>query len=236
MDLISVCVPVYRAHPPPNVASLAAALDEAAAPRDAELVVALNGITAAEAGAPDGVSVVALETNRGVAAGWNAAAVAARGDVIVFANDDVTPAPGSLGRLVAALDAAPDAGVVGPLGANWDRERWIHRETVRPPQGLEACDSVSGFLFATRRETWEAVGGFDEAYAPASWEEIDFNLAVQRLGLRSYAVADVDVGHEWGISSRQPLWRTIRWDGRRELLWRVHRRNRRRFLAKWSGA
>jgi GT2 family glycosyltransferase len=106
---------------------------------------------------------------------------------------------------------------------------------IRPDAGLEPCDAVSGFLFAARRSTWEAVGGFDEAYAPASWEEIDFNVAVQRgLGLRSYAVGGVDAPHEWGISSRQKPWKTVRWGGRRELLWSIHRRNRRHFLAKWS--
>jgi GT2 family glycosyltransferase len=99
-----------------------------------------------------------------------------------------------------------------------------------------ACDVVSGFLFATPRKLWERVGGFDEAYAPASWEEVDYNCAVQRLGLRSYAVGGLHVQHDWGISARQPPWRTIQWGGRRELLWSVHRRNRRHFLSKWSTA
>ena len=85
-----------------------------------------------------------------------------------------------------------------------------------------------------RRSEWEAVGGFDEAYAPASWEEIDFNLALQARGLRSLVVGGVDVAHEWGISAKAPPWRTIRWGGRRELLWSIHRRNRRHFLSKWA--
>jgi len=187
------------------------------------------------AGVPGTARTVALPDNRGVAPGWNAAARAAAGDVLVFANDDVAPGPGALARLAGALAEAPDAGVVGPVGSRWDHRDWTHADFVHPQHGLEACDAVSGFLFATRRATWEAVGGFDEAYAPASWEEIDFNVAVQReLGLRSYAVGGVDAPHEWGISARQPPWRTLRWGGRRELLWSIHRRNRRHFLAKWA--
>jgi GT2 family glycosyltransferase len=232
---ISVCVAVYKAHPAPNAATLHAALPAALGAHEGELVVALNGIGAREAGIPAGVRTAFSELNRGVAPGWNAAAAEATGDVLVFANDDVVLGPGALERLAAALAENEDAGVVGPVGANWDREQWRHAGSVRPESGIVACDAVSGFLFATRRSTWEAVGGFDEAYAPASWEEIDFNVAVQRrLGLRSYAVGGVEAAHEWGISSRQPPWRTLRWGGRRELLWAIHRRNRRRFLAKWA--
>ena len=232
---ISVCVPVYKAHAAPNIATLAAAVPAALGPHEGELVVALNGISAADAGVPAGVRCVALDTNAGVAPGWNAAAGAATGEVLVFANDDVVPGPGALARLAAALDEGEDAGVVGPVGATWDRERWEHEAMVHPETGLEPCDAVSGYLFATRRATWEAVGGFDEAYAPASWEEIDFNVAVQReLGLRSYAVGGIEAPHEWGISARQRPWKTVRWGGKRELLWSIHRRNRRRFLAKWA--
>jgi GT2 family glycosyltransferase len=233
MDL-SVCVPVYRAHEAPNLATLAAALPAALGARSGELVVTLNGIGAEQAGVPASARTVALPENRGVAPGWNAAARAAAGDVLVFANDDVVPGAEALERLASALEQLPEAGVVGPVGARWNRGTWRHEATVEPAEGAAACDAVSGFLFATRRSTWDAVGGFDESYAPASWEEIDFNMAVQALGLRSYAVAGVDAPHEWGISARQAPWKTVRWGGRRELLWSIHRRNRRHFLSKWA--
>jgi GT2 family glycosyltransferase len=237
MDL-SVCVPVYKPHAAPNVASLAAALPAASGSLQGELVVALNGIAAAHAGVPGGVRTVALDTNRGVAPGWNAAAREATGDILVFANDDVEPGPGSLALLVDVLRARPDAGVVGPAGTHWDTARWEHREFIdmngRPPGDLEECDVVSGFLFAVRREVYDAVGGFDEAYAPASWEEVDFDQAVRARGLSCYAVAGVEAPHEWGISARQKPWSRVRWGGRSELLWSIHRRNLRHFLSKWA--
>jgi GT2 family glycosyltransferase len=237
MDL-SVCVPVYRAHGAPNVGSLAAALPAAAGALTAELVVALNGIGAGDAGVPEGVRTVALDTNRGVAPGWNAAARVATGDVLVFANDDVEPGPGSLELLARVLRERPEAGVVGPVGTHWDTERWEHREFIdmngRAAGDVEPCDVVSGFLFAVRREVYDAVGGFDEAYAPASWEEVDFDQAVRAHGLQCYAVAGVEAPHEWGISARQKPWARIRWGGRSELIWSIHRRNRRHFLRKWA--
>jgi GT2 family glycosyltransferase len=237
MDL-SVCVPVYRAHGAPNVASLAAALPAACGALEGELVVALNGICPEAAGVPAGVLRVPLDTNRGVAPGWNAAAREASGDVLVFANDDVEPGPGSLELLARVLRERPDAGVVGPVGTHWDTERWEHREFIdldgRAPGEVEECDVVSGFLFAVRREVFDAVGGFDEVYAPASWEEVDFDQAVRAQGLKCYAVAGVEAPHEWGISARQRPWARIRWGDRSELIWSIHRRNRRHFLSKWG--
>ena len=238
--MISVCVPVYKAHEAPNVATLAAALPAALDGAPGELVVALNGIAAGEAGVPEGVRTVPLPDNRGVAPGWNAAASAVSGDVLVFANDDVVLGPRSLTMLVRALRDHPDAGVVGPVGSHWDLAAAEHRSFTdtagRAPGTLVPCDVVSGFCFACRRETFDAVGGFDEAYAPASWEEVDFCTAVRtRLGLGCFAVAGVPVEHEWGISARQPIWRRVRHNGRSELLWSIHRRNRRHFVRKWAG-
>ena len=234
---VSVCVPVYRAHGAPNAATVAAALPAALGDLDGELVVTLNGLSAAEAGIPHGVRTVAHAENLGVAPGWNSAAWAALGDVLVFANDDIELGPGSLAALEDAV-RRPDVGVAGPVGAAWDFAAGRHLAMLDGhdlhPGELREVDAVSGFLFAVRREVFERVGGFDEAYAPASWEEVDFACAVRAAGLRSYVVGGVDVAHEWGISAGAPVWRRVRWGGRSELLWSIHRRNRRHFLAKWG--
>jgi GT2 family glycosyltransferase len=238
--MLSVCVPIYRRHGPPNVGTLGAALPAALGNEEGELVVALNGIGPSAAGVPRDARTTDLKVNLGVGPGWNAAARVARGDLLCFANDDCELGPGSLARLAAALTTHPDAGVVGPVGTRWDLVEGRHLSqldlSAREPGELSECEVVSGFLFACRREVWEAVGGFDEAYAPLSWEEVDFCTAVRtRLGLRCYAVAGVEVGHTWGVSRRQRPWARARWNGRSESLWSIHRRNRRRFLRKWAG-
>lgn len=237
MATISVCVAVYKAHPTPNVASLSTSLASAVAGHEVELVVALNGIDARAAGVPRNARTVDLGINRGVAPGWNAAARASTGDLLVFANDDVETGPDALALLAAALED-PSIGVAGPVGTRWDIPAGQHRAWVDTaalaPGGVADCEVVSGFLFACRRETYDAVGGFDEFYAPASWEEVDFCTAVRAAGLRNVAVAGVDAAHEWGVSSRQPPWRRIRFDGRSETLRSIHRRNRSHFLEKWA--
>lgn len=236
---ISVCVPVYKAHGAPNIATVAAALADAAGPDlRAELCVALNGISAADALVPAGTRTVDLGVNRGVAPGWNAAAGVATGRVLCFANDDLELGPGSLATLVGALDAHPDAGVVGPVGTAWDIGAGTHREWVDTSTlgrgEIAACEVVSGFCFASPRTAFDAVGGFDEFYAPCSWEEVDYCTAVRAHGLRCYAVAGVDIAHEWGISRRAMPWKRVHFDRRSETLRSIHRRNRRHFLGKWA--
>jgi GT2 family glycosyltransferase len=235
---VSVCVPVYRRHDPPNLASLAEGLERALGGVSGELVVALNGIDASDAEVPLGARSVDLGVNRGVSPGWNAAARAASGSVLCFANDDVVLGPRALALLAGVLRERPEAGVVGPVGTRWDIRGSRHLDWL-DLSGLAAgeikpCEVVSGFLFACRRETYEAVGGFDERYAPLSWEEVDFCTAVRAQGLRCYAVAGVEHEHEWGVSSPQRPWRRVRWDGRSQSIWWIHRRNRRRFARKWA--
>src|SRR3954454_22636423 len=127
---VSVCVPVYKQHDEPNLATLAHDLPAALDGVDGELVVVLNGISAADARAPKDAVLVEQPVNRGVPAGWNLGAGAERGDVLVFANDDLELGPGSLRVLAEALAAHPKAGVVGPVGSRWDVDNGQHVDFV----------------------------------------------------------------------------------------------------------
>lgn len=235
---LSVCVPVYRQHPEPNLQTLAATLEQALGGLRGELVVALNGISQAEAAVPEGARSVDLGINRGVSPGWNAAAAAAKGKVLVFVNDDVLLGTGALKLIHDVLATRKQAGVVGPDGTLWDLTVPKHLQRLdlssRKTGETEVCDVVSGYLFGVRREVWEAVGGFDETYAPCSYEEVDFCTDVRkRLGLECYAIAGVETEHEYGISVSNP-WKRIRHNGRSEFLRSIHVRNARYFKRKWQ--
>ncbi|MCW3011067.1 MAG: glycosyltransferase [Solirubrobacterales bacterium] len=234
--MISVCVATYKAHPAPNLRSLGTQLEAALSGEPGELCVALNGISAADAGVPAAARTVPLGVNRGVAPGWNAAASVATGDVLVFLNDDCELGPGALAQLAAVLRSEARSGVVGPGGARWSLVTGERESFVPPgePGSLLPCDVVDGHCFAVRRATYDAVGGFDEFYAPASWEEVDFCTAVRASGLENLVVGGVPVAHEWGISAKAPPWRRIAHNGRKELLWSIHRRNRAHLIEKWS--
>jgi N-acetylglucosaminyl-diphospho-decaprenol L-rhamnosyltransferase len=71
------------------------------------------------AGRP-GAEVVALQDNRGFAAGNNAGIARARGRHLLLLNPDALPQGDAVARLVAHLDAHPEVGVAAPLLRNED--------------------------------------------------------------------------------------------------------------------
>jgi GT2 family glycosyltransferase len=159
--------------------------------------------------------------------------------VLCFANDDVVLGPQALRLLWQALVQRPGAGVAGPVGTDWNLSSATHLRYL-DLSGLAVgdvreCDVVSGFLFATRREVFARAGGLDEAYTPCSFEEVDYCTTVRRrLGLRCLAVAGVSYVHDFGISAERS-WRRVSYDGRKETIGQITKRNRAHFLAKWSG-
>ena len=53
-----------------------------------------------------------------------------------------------------------------------------------------------------RREAFDAVGGFDEGFHPAWFEDVDFCRRVHRAGWRIRYVADAPMQHEGGVAMR----------------------------------
>ena len=156
----------------------------------------------------------------------------------MFCNDDVVLGPGSLRLLHDALVEHEEAGVVGPDGTLWDLDRARSTSSGStssggPPARWRRARSSRATCSRCGPQVWEALGGFDEAYAPCSWEEVDLCTDARlRLGLQCYAVAGVEVEHEYGISVTRP-WKRIRHNGRSEFLRSIHVRNERHFRRKW---
>ena len=234
---ISICVAVYKRHGEPNLGSLTASLPAALGQLNGELIVALNGISAADAGVPGNALTVAFEVNRGVSVAWNAAARLARSPVLCVVNDDVVFGRDSLVLLHQALTGEPTAGAVGPVGTRWDIARAQHLSYLDleglSPGELRECEVLSGFLFATPKRLFDSIGGFDEAYTPCGFEEVDYCTAVRlEAGLSCFAVAGVEFAHVFSISAARS-WRRVRYEGRSESIRSISRRNRLHFLAKW---
>jgi GT2 family glycosyltransferase len=235
---ISVCVPVWKCHSPPDLATLQRSLHDALDGLRGELIVVLNGISRSRVPLVPTTPVVEFATNQGVPVAWNRAAAHARAEVLCFVNDDVVLGPSAL-RLLWESAQLGDAGVVGPVGTRWNIAQATHLAYVAtdglPSGDVTPCEVVSGFLFATPTEVFRAVGGFDEAYTPCGFEEVDFCTAVRlKLGLQCFAVAGVPHLHAFGVSSWRH-WRRIRFDGQTESIRSIARRNRQHFLAKWAG-
>ena len=138
------------------------------------------------------------EQNGGFAVACNDGAAAARGELLVFLNNDTEPHPGWLDALVAHADAHPEAAAVGakllfPDGTvqhagvaicQDGRPRHIYAgfpadhpavETPRPFQAVTAA------CMLVRRPNFEHTGGFDPAFRN-SLEDVDLCLRLRESG------------------------------------------------------
>ncbi len=142
---------------------------------------------------------IALERNLGCCGGNNVGWRAAASDAVIFLNPDTEVTPGFVGELRRALVDHPRAGIVGckiyyPHGrrlqhagacilANGRTEHFGAGEEDRGQfDEVRECDYVTGAGFIVRREVLEALGGFDEDFFPAYFEEVDLCTRARRSG------------------------------------------------------
>jgi GT2 family glycosyltransferase len=142
--------------------------------------------------------------NLGFLSTCNRAADLARGDILIFLNNDTLPQPGWLEPLLKIFEEHPDAGAVGgklvyPDGrlqeaggvifsdgsaANFGRGDY---EIDAPLYNyVRDVDYVTGALIATPRALFEKLGGLDPRYRPAYYEEVDYCLRVREAGWKVY--------------------------------------------------
>ncbi len=198
-------------------------------PKDVcEIVVVDNGDGGCAAIARDSGAIV-LEPghNLGFAGGSNLGVARSDAATVLLLNPDVELAPTFVAAMVAALDD-PTIGIVGARLLNPDRTTLQHAggELLFPlglsrhrgydqPDGSPYdvptdVDYVTGAALGIRRVTWNALGGFDEAFNPAYYEEVDLCLRVRAAGLRvCYVPAASAMHHETsGLGKRSvPFYR-----------------------------
>jgi GT2 family glycosyltransferase len=210
----------------------------------AEILVLANGTSPANLVPLDDredIVLIRSAVNHGFGAGCNWAARFARGSRLVFINDDAVATAGWLAALSGAMDDDPRTGVVGSRVLLTDGRLqeagnvvWRDGSTSHLGRGLRAdepdllarrdVDYVSFCSAMVRREAWDQVGGFDERFFPAYYEDVDLCLSLRELGWRVVCEPASVVVHEEGASTPVRL---------RQFL---SRRNQRRFVVKWGAA
>ncbi len=217
----SIVIPVW------NRAEFTARCLEALArtvdPAEVEVIVVDNGSTddtpALLAAPPLPVRVLRNAANLGFARASNQGARVARGDLLVFLNNDTEPEPGWLEALRAAA-AEPGVGIVGARLLYPGTRRIQHAGLALTLDGVpdhlwrnapeddprvvapRDVDMVTGACLAIRREVFAALGGFDEAYVNGV-EDVDLCLAARAAGLRvRYEPRAVVLHHEGASEGR----------------------------------
>jgi glycosyltransferase involved in cell wall biosynthesis len=177
--MLSFVVPAYNEEKylGPTLASIHAAARAVGEPY--EIVVADDASTdatsqVAEAG---GARVVHVE-KRQIAGTRNAGAKAAQGEWLVFVDAD-TQVNAEVVR--GALDAFRAGAVGGGAAVRFaDGPRWAHVMVGLVVPIFRWVGFAAGCFVFARRDAFEAVGGFDEAYYAS--EEIHFSRALSRRG------------------------------------------------------
>jgi GT2 family glycosyltransferase/tetratricopeptide (TPR) repeat protein/glycosyltransferase involved in cell wall biosynthesis len=175
-----------------------------------------------------GARVVSNTRNTGFLLAANQAAALARGRHLVFLNSDAILQQGALAAALARLDAEPAIGALGGRivltgGGLQEAGNMIfgdgsalgigRNEDPFCPAAMSsrATDYVSGVFLAVRTPLWRMLGGFDETFAPAYYEDTDFCLRVWRAGFRVVYEPAVLVEHlEWGSAAGDEAPRQMR--------------------------
>lgn len=189
----------------------------------------------------DGARIVRNSENLHFLRGVNQAAALARGRHLLLLNNDARVAPGSVAAAVARLDAEPDLGAVGGridllggtlqeagsiiwrdggcAGYGRGQDPWASEFQFR-----RDVDYCSGAFLMVRRELFERLDRFDEAFAPAYYEETDLCMRIRAAGFRVSYEPTVRITHfEFGSSQN------------REAAVALQRANRETFVARHGG-
>ena len=213
-------------------------------PRDPrwELVVVDNSASLGEL--PSWLRRVDPGQNLGFAGGCNRGRRVARGEWLLFLNPDARPEPGALDALLATTETLDDAaGLVPALVDETGRSqhRWqlqklptasdLVRKTLPgvPALGPEECPAAGAPIeqpaaaaLALRTAVFDAIGGFDPAFYPAWYEDVDLARRLHDAGHRLLYTPSARFVHAGG-ATLGPLGADYPW---------LHFRNLERYLAK----
>ena len=168
-----------------------------------------------------GTRVHVNDSNIGFAAGMNRLASEARGEVLVLVNPDVFVQKGAIASLLSHVPPGNRRKIVGGLlyGSNNEPEPtsarpfptasglalWLlthRRKRWAVPRTAKKVQAISGAFFATTRELWSELGGFDEGYRH-SGEDLDLCWRAERGGASVWFEPAARATHLGGASVRQ---------------------------------
>jgi GT2 family glycosyltransferase len=174
----------------------------------------------------------------------NIAAEAARGEMLLFLNNDVFVSEGYLQPLIYVLKGGYRAGAVGPkfsypdgrlqeAGAYLRPDGWsIQHGKHNPPtdaiskNGPYIVDYCSAACLLMQRDVFLNAGGFDPLFDPAYFEDADLMLRLRSRGLFTYLCTDVAVVHHENTTSRE-VWDAKRFEA-------ISLANHQKFVSRWG--
>ncbi|MGV8961134.1 MAG: glycosyltransferase [Stenotrophomonas sp.] len=226
------CLRALAAHPPAAACEILV-IDDGSSDETAQWMAQIGGLR-----------YHLREHNGGFIAACNDGLRLARGRYVVLLNNDTVPQPGWLDALLDTFTQVPEAGLVGAQllypdgrlqesggvvfadGSCWSYGRFESAEDPRYAS-LRDADYCSGAALAIPRALFESLGGLDDRYAPAYYEDTDLAFAVRAAGKRVLVQPASRVVHDEGTSNGTDTGSGIK-------AYQV--RNQQVFAEKWRGA
>lgn len=185
-----------------------------------ELIVVENGSTDGSCEwlvEQEDVCLLRNEKNLGFPIGCNQGMQKAEGDAFLFLNSDTIVTPNWLNNLRCALFSDESIGAVGCVTNSCSNYQKIPAtyadldEMISFAEKFNCSDSqkwypwmsLVGFCFLMKREVYERVGGFDEAFSPGNFEDDDLSLRIRAAGYHLLLCQDTFIHHFGGRSFAQ---------------------------------
>jgi len=165
-----------------------------------------------------GIWLVRNSANSGFVRTCNRGFEAARGEYVMFLNNDTQVKPRWLDELYETLRRDPKIGIVGSKllfpegrlqecgGIVWrfgDGWNWGRDQDPEDPRFcyMRDTDYVSGAALMIKSSLFRELGRFDEEYAPAYYEDIDLCFKVRQRGYRTVVQPASEIIHLEGASA-----------------------------------
>lgn len=189
------------------------------------------------------IKVIANRENLGFVNGCNTGAAEAKGEYILFLNNDTQVTTGWLNAMVDLIERDKAIGLVGakliypdgrlqeaggivwndPVNMAWnygrydDPNKWEYNY-------VKEVDYCSGAALLISKYLWDRVGGFDPQFSPAYCEDSDLAFKIRKEGYRLLYQPKAEVVHFEGITSGTDTSRGIK---------RYQVINQEKFYEKW---
>jgi GT2 family glycosyltransferase len=190
-----------------------------------EVIVVDDAFSADETACLQRVTGIRLQrnaVNRGFLRSCNAAAKTARGEFLLFLNNDTQVLPNWADALLVLFRSRDDVGAVGSKliypdgrlqeaggiiwadGSGWNFGR--HEDASHPIYNYtREVDYCSAASLMVRRAMFDRLGGFDTRYAPAYYEDTDLCFRLRAAGLKTLYQPRSVVVHYEGVSHGRDL-------------------------------
>ncbi len=164
-----------------------------------------------------GLRIFRMPEQGGYVFASNRGAQEARGQMLVFLNNDTVMQAGWLEALLDTFKRFPDTGIAGAKllypngklqeaggsvfndGSVWNNGRFELADNARFNY-VHEVDYVSGAVLAIRKNVFEQLNGFDPHFAPGYFEDTDLAMRVSATGLKVRYQAFSNVVHLEGAT------------------------------------